>query len=75
MGPGFQGRNELIPCTCGFIWSSNVIPGLVYGLVVHKRRKLDFEKLELLQGKHLCHIQGLPDRVSNPLRKHACSNK
>ena len=65
MGAGFHGGDGLTPEICAFMWTSYVVPRLVYGSKVQKLFRTDFEKLEQLQRKCLRQIQGISDRVSN----------
>ncbi|MCG7892397.1 MAG: reverse transcriptase family protein, partial [Candidatus Thiodiazotropha endolucinida] len=65
MGAGFHGGNGLKAAQNGHIWSTFVIPRLLYGLDVQLLKKRDIENLEKFQRKCLKQIQGLPDNVSN----------
>ena len=44
MWAGFLGGNGLVPTICGLMWSSRVIPRLLYGPEKQKLLKADFEK-------------------------------
>ena len=65
MGAGFHGENGLTPDIGAFMWTSYVVPRLVYGLEVQDLLRTNFGKLEQFQRKCLRQMQGLPDRVFN----------
>ena len=65
MGAGFHSGNGLKVCLNGFLWSTFVLPRMIYGLEALLLRKKDFESLEKFQRKSLKQIQGLPDKTPN----------
>ena len=67
MGAGFHSVNGLKTCLNGHIWSTFVVPRLVYGLEVLTLQRKDIENLEMIQRKSLREIQGLPDKTSNSI--------
>ena len=46
MGAGFHSVNGLKPCLNGHIWSTFVVPRVIYGLETLLLKKQDFENLE-----------------------------
>ena len=67
MGAGFHSVNGLKTCLNGHIWTTFVVPRLVYGLEILSLKKNDIEHLEKFQRKSLRQIQGLPDKTSNSI--------
>ena len=65
MGAGFYSGNGLKVGLNGFLWSTFVLPRMIYGLEALLLRKKDFESLEKFQRKSLKQIQGLPDKTPN----------
>ncbi|MCG8110719.1 MAG: reverse transcriptase family protein, partial [Candidatus Thiodiazotropha endolucinida] len=65
MGAGFHGGNGLKAYQNGHIWSTFVVPRLLYGLEVQLLKKRDIENLEKFQRKCLKQFQGLPDNTSS----------
>ena len=65
MGAGFHSGYGLKVSLNGFIWSTYVLPRVVYGLEALILKKKEFESLEKFQGKCLKQIQGLPDKTPN----------
>ena len=63
MGSGFHGGGGLKPSQNGYIWSTFVVPRLLYGLEALSHTKKDIECLE--RFKCLKQIQGLPDKTAN----------
>ena len=61
MGTGLHSGNGLTKPLCAYLWSTYVIPRVVYGLEVQKLSRTDMESLEKFQRKCLRQIQGLPD--------------
>ena len=49
----------------GHIWSTFVIPRLLYGLEALLLKQKDIDSLEKIQRKCLKQIQGIPDKTSN----------
>ena len=49
----------------GYIWSTFVIPRLLYGLEALSHTEKDIECLERFQRQCLKQIQGLPDKTAN----------
>ena len=67
MGAGFHGGGGLKPSQNGYIWSTFVVPRLLYGLESILLSKKDVECLEKFQRKCLKQIQGLPDITANSI--------
>ena len=67
MGAGFHGGGGLKPSQNGYIWSTFVVPRLLYGLESILLSKKDVECLEKFQRKCLKQIQGLPDKTANSI--------
>ena len=65
MGAGLHSGNGLTKPLCAYLWSTYVIPRVVYGLEVQKLSRTDMESLEKFQRKCLRQIQGLPDKTPN----------
>ena len=65
MGAGFHSMNGLKQCVNGKLWSTYVIPRLLYGLEVLDLKQSDLQRLESYQKKSLKQIQHLPDRAPN----------
>ena len=65
MGAGFHSINGLKQCVNGKLWSTHVIPRLLYGLEVLEMKQSDIKQLEQYQRKSLRQIQHLPDRTQN----------
>ena len=55
--------NGLKQCVNGKLWSTYVIPRLLYGLGVLDLKQSDLQRLESYQNKSLKQIQHLPDRA------------
>ena len=64
-GAGLHSENGLMKPLCAYLWSTYVIPRVVYGLEVQKLSRTDVESLEKFQRKCLRQIQGLPDKTPN----------
>ena len=67
MGAGFHSVNGLKTCLNGHIWSTFVVPRVIYGLETLLLKKQDFDNLERFQRKSFRQIQGLPDKTSNSI--------
>ena len=67
MEAGFHSVNALKTCLSGHIWTTFVVPRLVYGFEIVSIKKNDIEYLEKIQRKSLQQIQGLPDKTSNSI--------
>ena len=67
MGAEFHSVNGLKTCLNCHIWSTFVVPRVIYGLETLLLKKQDFENLERFQRKSLRQIQGLPDKTSNSI--------
>ena len=65
MGAGFHSINGLKQCVNGKLWSTYVIPRLLYGLEVLEMKQSDIKQLEQYQRKSLKQFQHLPDRTQN----------
>ena len=65
MDAGFHGGNGLRAAHTGHIWSTFVIPRLLYGLEVQLFKKKDIANLERFQRHCLKKFQGLSDNTSN----------
>ena len=67
MGAGFHGGGGLKPSQNGYIWSTFVVPRLLFGLEALSHTKKDIECLERFQRHCLKQIQGLhvPDKTAN----------
>ena len=65
MGAGFHWGNGLRAAQNGHIWSTFVIPRLLYGLKVQLLKKQDIANLERFQRHCLKQFQVLPDNTSN----------
>ena len=65
MGAGLHAGNGVTKSLCAYMWSTYVIPRLVYGLEVQNLSRTDIESLERFQRKCLRQIQGLPDKTPN----------
>ena len=65
MGAGFHSGNGFKVCLNGLLWSTFVLPRIVYDLEALVLRKKDFESLEKIQKKSLKQIQGLPNKEPN----------
>ena len=65
VGEGLLSRNGLTKPLCAYLWSTYVIPRVVYGLEVQKLSRTDVESLEKFQRNCLWQIQGLPDKTPN----------
>ena len=65
MGAGFNGGSGLKTSQNGHIWTTFVIPRLLYGLETQLLKPKDVEILENFQRKCLKQIQGLADNTSN----------
>ncbi|MEW8547407.1 MAG: reverse transcriptase domain-containing protein, partial [Candidatus Thiodiazotropha sp.] len=63
MGAGFHSMNGLKQSVNGKLWSTYVIPRVIYGLEVLHLRQSDISQLEQYQRKSLKQIQHLPDRT------------
>ena len=67
MGAGFHGGGGLKPSQNGYIWSTFIVPRLLYGLEALLLNKKDIDCLERFQRRCLKQIQGLPDKTSNSI--------
>ena len=67
MGAGFHGGGGLKPSQNGDIWSTFIVPRLLYGLEALLLNKKDIDCLERFQRRCLKQIQGLPDKTSNSI--------
>ena len=65
MGAGFHSVNGLKTSCNGHLWSTFVVPRVIYGLETLSLMKKDIENLEKLKRKSLRQIQGLPDKTPN----------
>lgn len=65
MGAGFHSMNGLKECVNGKLWSTYVIPRLLYGLEVLDLKQSDVKQLESYKKKSLKQMQHLPDRTPN----------
>ena len=65
MGAGLHGGSGLNATLGGHIWSTIVIPRLLYGLEALLFKQKDIDSLEKFQRKCLEQIQGIPDNTSN----------
>ena len=65
MGAGFHSVNGLKTSHNGHLWSTFVVPRVIYGLETLSLMKKDIENLEKFQRKSLRQIQGLPDKTPN----------
>ena len=65
MGAGLHAGNGVTKPLCAYMWSTYVVPRLVYGLEVQNLSRTDIESLERFQRKCLRQIQGLPDKTPN----------
>ena len=65
MRAGFHGGGGLKAAKNGHIWSTFVIPRLLYGVECQLLKKKDIESLEKFQRKCLKQLQGLPDNTSS----------
>ena len=63
MGAGLHCGNGLKQCVGGKLWSTYVVPRLLYGLEVLSLSEKDFRDLELYQRKSLKQIQSFPDKT------------
>ena len=66
-GGGFSWERGLKPSQNGYIWSTFVVPRLLYGLEALLIKKKDIECLERFQKRCLKQIQGLPDKTLNTI--------
>ena len=67
MGAGFHGVGRLNALQNGYIWSTFVVPRLLYGLEALLLSKKDIECLDRFQRQCLKQIQGLPDKTANTI--------
>ena len=65
MGAGFHSVNGLKSSQNAHIWSTFVVPCIVYGLEAVLLSRKEFECLEKFQRQSLRQIQGLPDKTPN----------
>ena len=65
MGTGFHSINGLKQSVNGKLWSTYVIPRLLYGLEVQELKQSDINQLEQYQRKSLKQMQHLPDRTQS----------
>ena len=65
MGAGFHSINGLKQSVNGKLWSTYVIPRLLYGLEVQELKQSDINQLEQYQRKSLKQMQHLPDRTQS----------
>ena len=63
MDAGLFTGNGLTKPLCAYLWSTYVIPRLVYRLEVQKLSRTDLESSEKFQRKCLRQIQGLTDKT------------
>ena len=63
MGAGLHCGNGLKQCVGGKLWSTYVVPRLLYGLEVLSLSEKDLRDLELYQRKSLRQIQSFPDKT------------
>jgi hypothetical protein len=64
-GAGLHGRNGLNPKIAKHIWSTYVIPRLIFGLEIQLVIDTQIQKLNQFQIKSLKQLQWLPSRCSN----------
>ncbi len=64
LGAGFHGRSGLSQDVKAHIWSTYVIPRMLYGIELLPYKQSDLNKLDSFQIKTLKQIQHLPDRVA-----------
>ena len=67
MGAGFHGGGGLKLSQTGYIWSTFVVPRLLYGLGSILLSKIDEKCPEKFQRNCLKQIQGLPDKTANSI--------
>ena len=65
MGARFNGGDGVKAAKNGHIWSTFVIPRLLYGIECQLLKKKDIESLEKIQRKCLKQLQGLSDNTSS----------
>ena len=65
MGAGFHSVNGLKTFHNGYMWSTFVVPRVIYGLETLSLMKKDIENLEKFLRKSLRQIQGRPDKPPN----------
>ena len=65
IGAWLHGGGGLKATLGGHIWSTFVIPWLLYGLEALLLKQKDIDSLEKFQRKTLKQIQGIPDNTSN----------
>jgi len=65
MGAGFNGKNGLKQSVKSRLWSTFVVPRMLYGLEVLPYSQTDLKALEVFQIKTLKQVQHLADRNSN----------
>ena len=63
MGAGLHCGNGLKQSVCGKLWTTYVVPRLLYGLEVLNLSRKDISMLEQYQRKALKQIQSLPDKT------------
>ncbi|KAH3861127.1 hypothetical protein DPMN_024055 [Dreissena polymorpha] len=84
MGAGFNGKNGLKQSVKARLWSTFVVPRMLYALEVLPYSQADLKALEAFQLKTLKQVQHLADRTSNvaalsllgilPNRAQLCKN-
>ena len=65
MGAGFHGGSGLKAVRNGHVWSTFVVPRLLYGIECQLLKKKEIDSLEKFQRKCLKQLQGLPDNTSS----------
>ena len=65
MGAGLHWVGGLKATLGGHIWSTFVIPRLLYGLEALLIKQKDIDSLEKFQRKYLYKVQGIPENTSN----------
>jgi hypothetical protein len=61
MGAGLHGRNGLAPKVSYKLWSTYVLPRMLYGIEATAFKASDINKLEVFQRKILRQLQSLPE--------------
>jgi hypothetical protein len=64
-GAGLHGKNGLNPIISKKLWTTYVIPRMLYSSELWQLSKGDIEVLELFQRRKIKEIQGLPSRTAN----------
>ena len=65
MGAGFHGGSGLKAVRNGHVWSTFVVPRLLYGIECQLLKKKENDSLEKFQRKCLKQLQSLPDNTSS----------